>query len=165
MTKIDWTKPVETTDGLPCTVESPNRVAINAPHQWAQYGPGWPAGKSWYFDDDGSSAGMHTIRNVIEQPTTDPLVERMKALIGWMLLNNPKSTEQDGIWDEARAIMAELNPVDPDLLEARKMAASANPNASGEMLAGLIDNCMGISFRLEGIKRGRELAKSETGHD
>ena len=55
----------------------------------------------------------------------------------------------------------ELMPVDPDLVEARKIAArSFRPDKPDDYLNGLNDDFSGVRGCLAAIKRGRELARS-----
>lgn len=53
-------------------------------------------------------------------------------------------------------------PVDPDLIEARKMAAETYPEIAKDYLAGKWDNNSStVQSRLAGIKRGRELERGQ----
>lgn len=61
---------------------------------------------------------------------------------------------------EARALWAESNPVDPDLIEARKMAAREIPSRAKAIMAGEWDQMPAVRLPFLGIKLGRELAKA-----
>ena len=52
-------------------------------------------------------------------------------------------------------------PVDPDLIEARKMAAEKYPNNKPTYDGGLWDHMPEVRYFLAGIKRGRELERGE----
>ena len=87
-----------------------------------------------------------------------PCYDRLVALVGLMA----ETGYDTGMVSEARAIMAELRPVDPDLIEARALAAQADcvPAWRDECLSGKHDEAMSVRARLQGIKRGRALAES-----
>ncbi len=68
------------------------------------------------------------------------------------------------------ATLRELNwqpPVDPDLLEARKVAAAhwqhSDPRYASEILSGICDSGVSVSVAIPAIKRGRELAAQDRG--
>lgn len=100
-----------------------------------------------------------------------PLIDRMIALAR----NAASRTYFPGLAAEAVSICALLpEPVDPDLIEARKLAydgamiwAGTDPgrqSTSQQILDGARDEEIqsGVSLALEGIKRGRELASVPT---
>lgn len=105
-------------------------------------------------------------------------VERMVALVRG--LSDPQIDARYNLGvSDARAIAALLpEPVDPDLVEARQIAADAifptpAPNGATEdqvrlrnaILAGKRDNePAAVGAILKAIKRGRELAKAENSH-
>jgi len=63
---------------------------------------------------------------------------------------------------QARAILALLpEPVDPDLIEAREIAAREAPSKSQAIRLGDYDNNYWVLGPLVGIRRGRELAAGE----
>lgn len=106
------------------------------------------------------------------QDIAPELVERMAALVRQIAAaytpeGNSRRYMDEG--DEARAIAALLlKPVDPDLIEAREIAARDNeanaPNASQMVRDGRCDDSPIVTCALAGIKRGRELANPETSH-
>jgi hypothetical protein len=68
------------------------------------------------------------------------------------------------------ATLRELNwqpPVDPDLVEARKIAAAhwqhSDPRYASEILSGTCDSGISVSVAIPAIKRGRELEATERG--
>lgn len=88
-----------------------------------------------------------------------------------------EAAKQNGYgWDgkqreEAQAIVAELpEPIDPDLLQAREIAAQYAERAASErgresnwpdrIRSGKVDGCAegGVGLALDAIRRGRELA-------
>jgi len=160
---VDWSRPIEAVheDGR---VVPAQRLRHDADNTWpdengqfhvcSNAGMFWESnGKPWRADRG------YRIRNV--QPTTpelDPaLWDRMVALVRWMAdrYDNGRSDDESVARDaypwmrDARAIVGDLpKPVDPDLIEARKLAAEVEdfPHGSLEDLA------------LAAIKRGRQLA-------
>ena len=93
------------------------------------------------------------------------LVSRMIALIETVAANG-KNTSSGvmGYADEAKAIIALLpEPVDPDLIEARKISLAYGLPAALHRLtmrrtkAGEADGKVAIQSVLEALKRGREL--------
>lgn len=102
--------------------------------------------------------------------TIEPeLVERMVALVREMGGNSSIGMPFDEAsavryssthYSLARGIVDALpKPVDPDLIEARKMAADAHPQVTTtNFLDGRADKGCAVQYRLAGIKRGRELA-------
>lgn len=105
------------------------------------------------------------------QPTTpelDPaLWDRMVALVR-ELASRDGACFVGEIKHEAQAIVADLpKPVDPDLIEARKICAmKPGVNALGRCayLDGNWDEGSDVSVALAAIKRGRELATPEVSH-
>ena len=93
-----------------------------------------------------------------EADAKPPCYDRLVALAERMA----ETGYDTGMVSEARAIMAELRPVDPDLIEARALAAQADcvPAWRDECLSGKHDEAMSVRARLQGIKRGRALAES-----
>lgn len=91
---------------------------------------------------------------------TQEAVERMMAVLRELAQETPRTTQQTRIWNEIRAIVSLLpEPVDPDLVEAREMAcAGLNPPMAKSVRVGEYDACPTVLYRIEGIKRGRELA-------
>ena len=67
----------------------------------------------------------------------------------------------DDNYKALRAIVAELpEPIDPDLLEARKLACVGRDEATAKgVMAGEYDGWTVVQYHLAGIKRGRELAR------
>lgn len=89
------------------------------------------------------------------------VVERMAMLVREMA-GDGTSGRAMAAYIEARAIVALLPaPVDLDLIEARKLAATRGDDMDAHILAGSYDNFEVVAYRLEGIKRGRELAKGK----
>jgi hypothetical protein len=100
----------------------------------------------------------------VPEPAAQPLYDRMLALVEGLAANNRRCFTDE--ITEARAIMAELRPVDPDLIEAREIAAetltrlgaSAEQIAAGEIGNGEKDDAIVVHAVLAALKRGRELA-------
>jgi hypothetical protein len=98
------------------------------------------------------------------------VIERMVALVRAMGGNSSFGRPyQDGEtiqfssshYDTARAIVTALPvPVDPDLIEARRISISfkSGERISSEILAGERDSEEAVQAILVAIKRGRELA-------
>lgn len=94
------------------------------------------------------------------------LVERMAAhLRECSTAHNvrPRDPDAQRRYDEMQAIAAELPaPVDPDLVEARKIAASfsyrVGTDSHARVINGSDDSSLNVRETLAGIKRGRELA-------
>lgn len=63
--------------------------------------------------------------------------------------------------DEAAACLAMMEPVDGDLLEARRIAADHVPFAAEKLLSGQEDGTASIKAVLAAIKRGRSLAAGD----
>lgn len=83
------------------------------------------------------------------------LVERMTQLVRVMAKGH---ILKSAAFDEAYEIAAALpEPVDPDLIEARKMAADQSGGAQ-YFLSGACDDWSNVRLALSAIKRGRELA-------
>ncbi len=59
---------------------------------------------------------------------------------------------------EIAALLPE--PPDPDLLEARKLAATRGDGGDARLLSGDWDHFEAVAYRLEGIKHGRDLERS-----
>ena len=79
------------------------------------------------------------------------------------------SYAQSGV-EALAATLRELNwqpPVDPDLVEARKIAAAhwqhSDPRYASEILSGTCDSGISVSVAILAIKRGRELEATERG--
>lgn len=90
------------------------------------------------------------------------VVERMVALVRQIGSMTPRTTAQDYWFPEAAAIVALLpEPVDPDLIEARKLAfdfaGTMGPKPPG-ILDGEMDDSEALLALYAAIKRGRELA-------
>jgi hypothetical protein len=90
------------------------------------------------------------------------VVERMVALVRHAAVSASGHTKE-----EARAIAALLpEPVDPDLVEARKLVAERNGNLRIEcgyrqqVLDGQEDDHPAVINTLAAIKRGRELERA-----
>jgi hypothetical protein len=95
------------------------------------------------------------------------LVERMAALIRDLHADHLTYAMHDRVQDfvaRTAAIVAELpKPVDPDLIEARNLAASRwdreDMNSWAQtILSGACDGHTDVTLALTAIKRGRELA-------
>jgi hypothetical protein len=122
--------------------------------------------------------GLHLIRawrirNV--QPTTperDPMRERLEALV-WRMAEryNSGAGDYDSIGRDALPFLRDAHdmtadlpkPVDPDLIEAREIAASMLEVAQGgthieETRRGERDGYVHVCIAFAGIQRGRELA-------
>jgi hypothetical protein len=130
-----------------------------------------PIGGLHVYRKDGSSwvGGPWRIRNVTPQPTpqagTKPdVTARMEALVRRMAGEPGRQliAASDGDYAEARAIVALLpEPVDPDLIEARKLAAvwSESQDVShSHYLDGHMDDSAEVRGMVAAIARGRELA-------
>jgi len=94
------------------------------------------------------------------------VVERMAALVRDLHADHVKHGAHDYVQDfvaRTAAIVAELpKPVDPDLIEARRMAADLNQGSTRtEWMAGRWDAGPAVQWHLAGIKRGRELAQDQ----
>lgn len=104
------------------------------------------------------------------------LVERMVALVRDLSTCDGTMTRQrldNGLIGRAKDIAALLpEPVDPDLIEARKIAAGSSMKVSeplfnrwhDRIFRGEVyqDEASGVPAVLRGIKRGRELASKDT---
>lgn len=99
------------------------------------------------------------------------LVERMVALVRGIRGSGSLcyAKEVEHLYDEASAIAALLpEPVDPDLIEARKIVAERNGNLRIEcgyrqrVLDGQEDDHPAVMNTLAAIKRGRELAREQS---
>lgn len=157
--------------------------------EWLAYGDkiDIPAhsGNKWYSEGTGglgvSPGGVfwdnvHKFRlpadhSHYRQPTTperDPaLWDRMEALVR-DLASRDGACFVGEIKHEAQAIVADLpKPVDPDLIEARKLAASFSDREDvnhADYLSGDLDSGGEVQGFLAAIKRGRELAAPEVPH-
>lgn len=133
---------------------------------------------------DGLTGLGFTIRNVAEpvQPTaSDDIAKRMEALVRKChaltdydhphpdapFIGKAVTAEEEWLADEARAIVALLpEPVDADLVEARRIAAEhALEDFHREaVLEGVSDDAPAVKSVLAAIKRGRELAGKVNSH-
>lgn len=94
------------------------------------------------------------------------VVERMVRLVRDVAVNGDYEQRE-----KARALIAILpKPVDPDLLEARRLVAtSRDPGLSADMRANILKGeeddspIWGMPVVLAAIKRGRELTNKEIG--
>jgi hypothetical protein len=144
---IDWSGELEAfdTDGRvkPAIKEEASRVV-------------WVDGKPWNAFFNGSTDGPWSIRNLPEHPTptqyAPELVERMVALCR-MIAGPPLA--QGNIVGLATAIVSDLSQeVDPDLLEARRIAAEWDlPIRKGER------DTSEVQAVWEAIVRGREIER------
>lgn len=167
--KIDWSKPIEAvhTDGRVVSVETWGGVdscgdCVTKPKIDGVEGIWCSDGTPWGVDYTGREAMKHwRLRNVAPAtptPTRTALEQRMEDLVRHSAVNASGYTQ-----DEARAILAELEPVDGDLLEARKIAVSETVDTEWQeqMLAGKSDNNPRVVIALAAIKRGRALERGE----
>jgi len=111
-------------------------------------------------------------------PTRTALEQRMEDLVRAIAVVRKGHDTHPGKWfgietelgDEARAILAELEPVDIDLIEARKMTATPPSDYEhvndkirrGHWLNGVYDKDPMIQVALSAIKRGRALERGES---
>lgn len=86
---------------------------------------------------------------------SDELVQRMVEVI--RQASGPHATWSSTLYIECCSIVAELpKPIDPDLIEARKVAYERDP-ALLVILEGDLDDCGIVQNALAGIKHGRKL--------
>jgi hypothetical protein len=159
---IDWTKPIETDEATPRPLE----IARHNPADNLRYGVVWsyePRTIVW-FDGDGMPEPAFTgcrIRNVIAKFPPE-LSDRMVALVRKVATSN-----LDGTLHEAQEIAKLLPepPVDPDLIEARKIAHSTHAHVTDDrsFLDGTYDDGDFVQSTLAAIKRGRELEREAIG--
>ncbi len=95
------------------------------------------------------------------------VVERMVAVIRAYVGGVPFVSEgSKSIYAEACEIAALLKPVDPDLVEARRVACDAVPSwgedQERDCTAGKYDKNLFVIIALAAIRRGRELEASFT---
>lgn len=133
-----------------------------------------PNGSDWQrgYAGDASCMSEYDIigyRKRTEQPASaiaPELVERMVALVKKMApIVVPANTSVSECYAEARAILKALEPIDPDLLEARRCVVMAYEGIGRKDLAlqadsGKMDSRLRVQACLSAIKRGRELEKN-----
>jgi len=183
---VDWSKPIEAVhvDGRVRAVE----LAYNQPDMDGDYKLTEPLepkmDQAHYFDADGSQVyeldralgggRPWKIRNVqtpeAATPAIDPaLVERMRNLVQNMAQADKREvaimgTGQREAYEEARDILKALEPVDGDLLEARRLiielSGSVNPAWIQNVKDGKHDqDDEGVPIALAAIRRGRALER------
>lgn len=129
--------------------------------------------ESWYVKGDGSVTGTQwTIRNVapsVPTPTPDEravapeLVARL-VVLARSVATSPACTIAQTV--EAQNILAALEPVDPMLLEARKIVADQYGESGNvahlreQALSGEGDEWFHTKVALSALRRGRSLATS-----
>lgn len=87
------------------------------------------------------------------------VVEKLVAFVR----NLASSSSASPIFRQAADLVALLpEPVDPDLIEARKLAGALNQGGSTEQwLSGKWDDGPAVQWHLAGIKRGRQLSQDQ----
>jgi hypothetical protein len=92
------------------------------------------------------------------------VVERCVTLVRLLVAYEAVDDIEKPLADEARAIVALLpEPVDPDLIEARRMAEALGQGGTREQwFSGKWDTGPAIQWHLAGIKRGRQLAQEQS---
>jgi hypothetical protein len=170
--KIDWSKPIEAVhaDGRIVSVETWGGVdysgdCVTKPKIDGVEGIWRSDGTPWGADYSGRETIKHwRLRNTPSAtPTRTALEQRMEDLVRRMDgIVVPANTSVSECFAEARAILAELEPVDVDLLIAREMALAAHPDiATTTFVDGKADSSSAVQYRLEGIRRGRALERGE----
>lgn len=91
-------------------------------------------------------------------PTRTALEQRMEDLVRMVAGNNYASLDAQF---EARAILAELEPVDGDLLIAREIGIAVARLPELDANEGGYDSHDAVEAALEGIRRGRALERGE----
>lgn len=95
----------------------------------------------------------------MSQDISPELVERMVALVRQCAGQPLHGQALHDVDVEAQSIVAQLpEPIDPDLMEARQIAAFHAGAARDGTMNGEWDNSLYVQNALKGIKRGRELA-------
>ena len=136
------------------------------------------AGKTDLYDDrSGPNITVEAeFRSIVEQAGSAD-GKKLAALrdAAWALVQEIGEQDPDlgsygwSYFQRARKIKADLpkpvDPIDPDLIEARKLAHAAHGGAENEFLDGERDHSAGVRWRLEGIKLGRTLAAGGTAHE
>lgn len=153
---IDWSAPIEAVheDGRVVPV-STVRVAGKS----VQITPRLEGG-SWWFGIDGThgvKAVPWRIRNVTTKPvrTAAEMLERMEALTR----KYAASQSPSALAEEARAIVAEMTPpVDPDLIEARKIMRGQLMMTNGSRFDNMRQEDL-ETLAVNALKRGRELER------
>lgn len=161
LSKVDWNRPIE-------AVHEDGRVF----EARSIYGPFGPLERQAHcvligtftgdVFDDGSVRGnsFWRIRNVAEVPRnpeapSHDIAKRMEALVRRMACENYDIAE----FAEARAIVALLEPVDADLVEARRIAANIPGVDQESILAGDCDMDSLVRTARAAIRRGRALER------
>lgn len=132
MTKIDWSGELEAyhEDGrvVPVTLSNsdPDDGGDYVSNEQFRDGPF----QTWYWTPEGfpspsvnSQEMKWRIRNC--QPTDTDRLTRLEAFVARVASDEPGG--RDRYRGEAKALVAELNPVDPDVLVAREIIAEAQP--------------------------------------
>lgn len=172
---IDWSAPIEVLlDGswVPARIEQRDGASDRLPYCLA-YGP---YRGQWFTADGKHCNDGEYARNV--QPATQTQTQtltaqerlaRMEAFIK-KLASSSACTIGGQIYfiseagvDEARALVAEMEPVDPDLAEANKIARACGWRVWEEAgKPGAADwESSAVKMAYDAIKRGRELARGE----
>jgi len=158
---IDWSAPIEAVheDGRVVAVKiSMGPYAGNQYDLTPELPNDDPEGFGHFtFAEDGSHhIAKWRIRNVATKPvrTAAEMLGRLEALARRLAAPDQPGvhyvTQMEPLREEARAIVAEMTPpVDPDLIEARKIAAEAEDAPHGTL----------EDVALAAIKRGRELER------
>ena len=141
MTKIDWTAPLE---AYRSGCDPVSVVMVRGPDEDGDYQVDHNhRGIGVWFHSDGRSEGGFSdwrIRNRSQPQTIPP--ELVGSIIAFV--RDVARGCRTGLMDEARAILAELEPVDKDLLMAREVGEEKGLH--GELIVAAI---------LEAIKRVR----------
>jgi hypothetical protein len=175
--KIDWSKPIEAVhaDGRIVSVETWGGVdysgdCVTKPKIDGVEGIWRSDGTPWGADYSGRETIKHwRLRNTPSAtPTRTALEQRMEDLVRRMADDKwDQSIYTGGILAEARAIVAELpEPVDGDLLEARKVFADwylkdGDKKRALQIHAGEYDKAPTLDMIKTALLRGRALERGE----
>lgn len=165
---IDWNKPIETVDGrklLPANgcdelVEGLAQPDTSGDRYFRQ-----DNGAVLIVRSDGTEWGASrtnvVVRNVTPPETPKPpCYDRLVALVGLMA----ETGYDTGMVSEARAIMAELRPVDPVILKARELQLACShdpdPDYVRYMNEGAYDQSDEVQRYVIAIRFGMTLSES-----
>ena len=174
--KVDWTKPIEAVrksdnKTFPVTFKQTTPIGDNTGYltnevpeksntndTWYEDGRDWCANDAWY------------IRNTAPEPAPQWAIDEAKKRVSdefFRIKGHHVSMNLDNIPVKLLAhhiAKYETPPIDPDLIEARKVASTRKSDfvTPEEYLSGKRDNYVDVVSALAGIKRGRELQAEQS---
>jgi hypothetical protein len=164
MSKIDWTKPIEAFDEDGNVVQMRLDDRFNQPDSAGDYrtteAPHGSANEWWFGNGKSRCCDNWRIRNRQPTPSTDRLA-RLEAFVARVASDEPGGRNR--YRNEAKALVDELNPVDPLLIKARRIALGEwQPTAWGNdawesrVMAGDEDEDRAVRSAYSALRQARK---------